>query len=91
VAKDRSIVLNGCLYEAPVALIGCQVELLYQPDENNRVEVRYKSQSYGFLHRLDVHVNCRVKRNRDHETEIAPATEKPLYRGGALWSQEKLP
>ncbi|MCK7511407.1 MAG: hypothetical protein MZV70_50070 [Desulfobacterales bacterium] len=43
-AKDRSIVLNGCLYEAPVALIGCQVELLYQPDEKARVEVRYQSQ-----------------------------------------------
>jgi putative transposase len=91
VAKDRTVILNGSLYEAPVALIGCQVELLYQPDEKSRVEVRYKSQSYGFLHRLDVHVNCRVKRNRDHETEIAPGTEKPLYRGGALWSQEKRP
>ena len=91
VAKDRTVVLNVSLYEAPVALIGCQVELLYQPDEKNRVEVRYRSQSYGFLHAVDVHVNCRVKRNRDHHTEIAFGQEKPTYRGGALWSQEKLP
>jgi transposase InsO family protein len=91
VGKDRTVVLNGSLYEAPVALIGCQVELLYQPDEKNRVEIRYKSQSYGFLHAVDVHVNCRVKRNRDHQTEIAPGKENPVYRGGALWNKEKLP
>ena len=90
-AKDRSIVLNGCLYEAPVALIGCQVELLYQPDEKARVEVRYKSQSYGFLHRVDVHVNSRVKRNRDHQTEIAPSQEKHPYRGGTLWGKDRKP
>jgi hypothetical protein len=91
VAKDRTIILNGSLYEAPVALIGSQVELLYHPEENSRVEVRYRSQSYGFLRAVDVHVNCRVKRNRDHETEIAPSKEKPAYRGGALWNKEKLP
>jgi len=91
VAKDRSIVLNGCLYEAPVALIGCQVELLYQPDENNRVEVRYQSRSYGLVQRVDVHVNSRVKRNRDHHTEIAPGKEKTAYRGGALWAKDLKP
>jgi transposase InsO family protein len=91
VAKDRTVILNGSLYEAPVALIGCQVELLYHPEENSRVEVRYRTQSYGFLRAVDVHVNCRVKRNRDHETEIAPSKENPAYRGGALWNKEKLP
>jgi putative transposase len=91
VAKDRSIVLNGCLYEAPVALIGCRVELLYQPDEKARVEVRYQSRSYGFLQRVDVHVNSRVKRNRDHQTEIASGKEKTAYRGGALWGKDITP
>jgi hypothetical protein len=67
------------------------VELLYQPDEKSRVEVRYRSQSYGFLHAVDVHVNCRVKRNRHHQTEIAAGKEPPAYHGGALWSKEKLP
>jgi len=91
VGKDRTVVLNGSLYEAPVALIGCQVELFYQPDEKNRVEVRYQTQSYGFLHAVDVHVNCRVKRNRDHQTEIASTNEKRPYRGGTLWGKERLP
>ena len=74
-----------------MALIGCRVELLYQPDENNRVEVRYQSRSYGFVHRVDVHVNSRVKRNRDHHTEIASGKEKTTYRGGTLWGKDITP
>lgn len=89
VAKDRSITLNGTLYEAPVALIGCQVQLLYHPEQGSRVEVRYQSQSYGFLHPVDVHVNCRVKRNRNCATDIATASEPPVYRGGQLWAAER--
>jgi transposase InsO family protein len=89
VAKDRCITLNGTLYEAPVALIGCQVELLYHPEQTARVEVRCQNQSYGFLHPVDVHVNCRVKRHRNRATEIATATEQPAYRGGALWGNER--
>jgi transposase InsO family protein len=91
VAKDRTVVLNGSLYEAPVALIGCQVELLYHPGEQSRVEARYRAQSYGFLRAVDVHVNCRVKRNRDHQTEITPGTEKRTYRSGALLSPKEKP
>jgi hypothetical protein len=89
VAKDRTVVLNGCLYEAPVVLIGSQVELLYHPEEKQRVEVRYQSRSYGFLQPVDVHVNCRIKRTRNHHSEIAPGEEKPAYRGGSLWGKEK--
>jgi transposase InsO family protein len=87
IARDRSLTLNGTLYEAPVALIGCQVQLLYHPGQTARVELRYQNRSYGFLHPVDVHVNCRVKRNRNHATEIAPAGDPPAYRGGALWKK----
>lgn len=88
VAKDRTVILNGCLYEAPVALIGCQVELLYHPGEKRRVEVRYRSQSYGFLQPVDVHVNCRVKRNRNQQAELSASEQIRLHRGGALWSNK---
>jgi putative transposase len=87
IARDRSLTLNGTLYEAPVALIGCQVQLLYHPGQTARVELRYQNRSYGFLHPVDVHVNCRVKRNRNHATEIAPAGDPPAYRGGELWKK----
>ena len=39
VAKDRTITLNGQLFEAPVALIGQRVDLLYHPDRPQKVEV----------------------------------------------------
>jgi transposase InsO family protein len=85
VAKDRTVILNGCLYEAPVALIGCQVQLLYHPGESRRVEVRYRAESYGFLQPVNVHVNCRVKRNRNRQAELSGSELTRLYRGGALW------
>lgn len=88
VAKDRTVILNGCLYEAPVALIGCQVQLLYHPGEKSRVEVRYRSESYGFVQPVDVHVNCRVKRNRNQQAELSASEPIRLYRGGALWSNK---
>lgn len=53
--------------------------------------MRYQSRSYGFVQRVDVHVNSRVKRNRDHHTEIAPRKEKTAYRGGTLWGKDITP
>ena len=40
VEKDRTITLNGKLFEAPVALVGKQVELLYHEGMVGPVEVR---------------------------------------------------
>ena len=39
VAKDRTMALDGRLYEAPVALIGKRVNLLYH--EHDPARVRY--------------------------------------------------
>ncbi len=89
VAKDRTITLNGKLYEAPVGLIGKQVLLLYHEDHLEHVEVTWNHKSYGFLTRVDLHINSRVKRNRHSGTdmEIDDATAK--YHGGSLWSTAK--
>jgi putative transposase len=59
VAKDRTIILNGKLFEAPVALIGKQVKLLYHERDPGRVEVRCNAKSYWFVPAVDIHVNCR--------------------------------
>ena len=85
VAKDRTLTINGKLYEAPVALIGKRVEILYHENDPDRVEIRFGKQSYGYLLPVDIHVNCRVKRH-NHKTVLeAPDVQKP-YRGGRLWS-----
>jgi len=82
VGKDRSVVLNGKLYEAPVALIGQKVQLLFHAGTVDRVEIRYKQKSYGMLTPIDVHINCRVRRdkNLNAQLDIDPAP----YRGGKL-------
>ena len=88
VAKDRTLTINGKLYEAPVALIGKRVEVLYHDSDPDRIEIRFGKQSYGYLAPVDVHVNCRVKR-RDGKTVLETQDGQKTYRGGQLWSSNK--
>jgi hypothetical protein len=87
VAKDRTISLNGKLFEAPVPLIGKQVTLLYHEDEPDRVEVFLSQKSYGFLTIVNLNVNCRVKRDNNHALEISSAQAEKNYKSGGLWKK----
>ena len=87
VAKDRTIILNDRLYEGPVSLIGRRVELLYHADAPDQVEVRYNQQSYGMARLVDLAVNCRVKRDKNRNPEITPASFPTHYQGGKLLSR----
>jgi putative transposase len=89
VAKDRTITLNGNLYEAPVPLIGKQVLCLYHDDQPQEVEVIHEHKPYGLLTPLDLHVNCRVRRNKDSGTDMDSSEKTPKYQGGKLWSVKK--
>jgi hypothetical protein len=89
VAKDRTITLNGKLYEAPVALIGKRVLLLFHDNHPEQVEVQYNQQCYGFLTALDLRINARVKRDKNSGTDLE-ITEKPCpYQGGQLWPKQR--
>lgn len=83
VEKDRSVSLNGRLYEAPVPLIGKSVTLLYHDHDPARIEVLFEERSFGFLQPLDLRVNARIRRRKD-DLEIIPQTPKMDYRGGSL-------
>jgi transposase InsO family protein len=87
VAKDRTLTLNGKLFEAPVALVGKQVELLYHERDEGRVEVRCGGKSFGFIRAVDIHVNCRVKRDKNNNAQVSPSGPESRYRGGNLWSR----
>jgi putative transposase len=89
VAKDRTITLNGKLFEAPIPLIGKQVLVLYHEKDPHRVEVSHDHKSYGFLIPVDLHINCRVKRNRDSGTDVEASDKKSKYQGGKLWSRKR--
>ena len=91
VAKDRTISLNGKLFEAPVALIGReQVTLCYHEAELERVEVFAGHQSYGFLAPVNLQVNSRVKRDKDSRLVLETSAES-AYQGGALWERTNQP
>jgi putative transposase len=81
VEKDRTIALNGRLYEAPVSLIGKTVALLYHDHDPARVEIFWEERSYGFISLLDQRVNFRVRRNSER-TEIQ--SEDKISGGGRL-------
>ncbi len=83
VAKDRTITLDGNLYEAPVALIGKRIEVLFHEDEDH-VEIRFEQKSYGYVTPLDLHVNCRVKRDRNRNTQADFTNTTNKYQSGSL-------
>jgi putative transposase len=83
VAKDRTVTLNGRLFEAPVPLIGQRVDLLYHPDRPQKVEIVLSNKSYGYLQPVDLAVNCRVKRDKNNQTQIA--SEGPGNKSGEIF------
>lgn len=88
VAKDRTITLHGKLFEAPVCLIGKQVEVLYHDHDEDRVEIRYGGSSHGFLRAVDLHVNCTVRRDKNSFPQVTTGSESTRYKGGSLWSSK---
>ena len=89
VNKDRSITLNGRLYEGPVALIGKRVELLYHQSQPEQVEVKYQNKSFGMLVPVNLNVNCRIKRDKNNNPQIHSNTDPNEYGGGKLWSSKR--
>jgi putative transposase len=85
VAKDRTITFNGKLYEAPVPLIGKQVELLYHDNEPDCIEIKWKNKSYGIVRPVDLHVNCRVKRDDNNKDNLIITSNALDYKGGDLF------
>jgi len=83
VSKDRTLTLDGNLFEAPVQLIGQRVDLLYHKDSPKRVEVRWQQKSYGYLTVVDLNVNCRVKRDKNNQAQISSESHTPT--GGKIW------
>jgi transposase InsO family protein len=87
VAKDRTVALDGRLYEAPVALIGHQIVLLYHTHDPARVEAHYQGRTYGMLRPVDLHVNCRVRRRQD--TLSLQTQPRPIHGGKLSFATNK--
>jgi putative transposase len=88
VDKDRTVSLNGKIYEAPLGLIGKMVTLLFHDQDLSRIEVLFDETSHGFLLPLNAAINSRVRRTARQQTVLtpeAPSATKPAYHGGSLF------
>jgi hypothetical protein len=63
-------------------LIGKRVEILYHEDTPEQVEIRCQGESYGLLRQVDLHVNSRVKRDKNGQVELVGDN---VTSGGQLW------
>jgi putative transposase len=84
VANDRSIAFQGRLYEAPVSLIGKRIELLYHENDLDQIEVKSKGKSYGIVRLINLHVNCRVKRDENNMRDVIISSSNNSYKSGKL-------
>jgi putative transposase len=68
VQRDRTVSLNGVVYEVDASLVGETVTLRYDPARSGRtVDVHFKGRKVEQAKRVDLYANCFVK--RDHTTK----------------------
>jgi len=68
VQKDRTVSLNGVIYEVDASLVGETVALRFDPSRRGRpVDVYFKGRKIEQAKRVDLYANCFVR--RDHTTK----------------------
>lgn len=85
VQRDRTVSLNGTLFEADAALIGQTVTLRYDPGAPpaRGVELWYEDKFVSRATPLDAYANCFVRRNRPTQN-IDPETPAAAPRNTGL-------
>ena len=82
VKKDRTIKINGMLFEVPVDLIDLKVEAKYHLESPDDVEVFYDGRSYGTATPLSREVNFKVGRNG----KVSTTENEAKVESGQLFS-----
>ena len=81
VQKDRTVSLNGVVYEVDAALVGETVTLRFDPGAppERPVQVCHQGRASGLARVVQTYANCFVKRERPSRTLIAdaPAPQPP--------------
>jgi putative transposase len=74
VQKDRTVSLNGVLYEVDASLVGDTVVLRYDPSRKQKpVQVWHRGKQIQIAKPVDAYANCFVKRDR-HMSELNEPT-----------------
>lgn len=76
VTKTSTISFHANRYEVDPALIGRTVELVFDPFDLTRIEVRWNHTSFGLAvpHQLSTHVHPKVEGRHDHDDKPPAAT-----------------
>ena len=84
VQKDRTVSLDGVLYEVDAVLVGEVVVLRHDPSKRGApIDVWHEGKKVGTARVVDAYANCFVKRNHQHktvETNAAPGAPNPGLR-----------
>jgi hypothetical protein len=85
VQKDRTVSLNGVIYEVDAALVGERLTLRYDPAplSGRPVQVWHAGQKIQLAKPVDLYANCFVKRDRPSRT-LNPDTAAPEPKPSAL-------
>ena len=74
VARDRTVSLNGLIYEVDASLVGATVTLRFEPSVQHRgVQVWHEGKKVHDAKVVDVYANAFVKRDRSHAASTADA------------------
>lgn len=78
VHKDRTVSLQGVVYEVEAALVGEKVTLRYDPraPAGRALQVWHEGQPVQLAKPVDLYANCFAKRNRPART-LSPDTSAP--------------
>jgi len=78
VQKDRTVSLEGRIYEVDAALVGETVTLRYEPDSAPRsVQVHHQGEFIALAKPVDLYANCFVKRQRPSSNLVPEAAAAP--------------
>jgi len=76
VTRTATVSFQSNRYEVDPALVGRRVELIFDPFDLARIEIRHNGQSFGeaVIHRMAAHVHAQVDGRRDHDDNDPPAS-----------------
>ena len=81
VQKDRTVSLDGVLYEVDASLIGETVQLRYDPNRKGKpVQVWHRGLQIQIAKTVDAYANCFVRRDRHHSDLAAPTAPNSAMR-----------
>lgn len=91
VNADRTVSLNGIVYEVDAALVGERVILRYDPSTPGRpIQVWHDQKPLPLARPVDLYANCFVKRQRPDNT-LSPAQPAPQPPPSALALRRLVP